>query len=184
MSTSPAPSPPPHGSMFRGAMDVTVTALPWGGELDPSKDWWAAPGAVDLVIASDILYSLPGKQILFRELADTLKQLLRDPVEGVPGDKISMEAAETSIGDLVLSPRVAVFSYQHRSGDERLFFEDVLPAEGFVCKDVTGVAVAMGAGVSFAEGAVCSPQSAGGMMRGLIRLVEVQLASTETRSTL
>jgi hypothetical protein len=119
---------------------------------------------VDLVLASDILYALPGKSVLFRELACTLKQLLCEPEHSETAD----ERAEPG-------RRLAVFAYQHRSGDERQFFDEVLPSEGFTCVDVTDVAVSMGAGLSLGLGAVCSETNPGGMMRGLIRLVEVRL---------
>jgi hypothetical protein len=153
-------------------VDVTIAALPWEDEL-PDDAWWAVPGVVDLVIASDILYALPGKSMLFRELAATLKRLLRDPTPSSGGELPSSPRRV---------PRTAVFSYQHRSGVERKFFEEVLPPLGFVCTDVTDQALDVGAGASLGQGAVCSPQSAGGMMRGLIRVVEVRLVGSTSGS--
>lgn len=134
------------------AVNVSLAPLPWGMPL-PANAWWAQPASVDLVLCSDILYALPGQPVFFKELATTLTLLFRD----------------------ALPHAVAVFTYQHRSGVEQAFFDAVLPAAGFACKDVTDEAAAAGAGTRAASpGEVVGGTSAGLLVQGMIRVIEVR----------
>jgi predicted nicotinamide N-methyase len=141
-----------HAGRWLDALNVTLAPLPWGAPLPPGA-WWAQPGAVDLVLGSDILYALPGQPAFFKELAATLGRLFR----GAPAHA------------------VAVFAYQHRSGVEQQFFDAVLPAAGFACTDVTDAAAAAGVGAHTATpGAVVA--ATGLLAQGLLRVIEVRLA--------
>ena len=134
------------------AVNVTLAPLPWGMPL-PASTWWTQRGSVDLVLCSDILYALPGQPVFFKELATTLTLLFQSAPPHA----------------------VAVFTYQHRSGVEQAFFDTVLPAAGFACNDVTDEAAAAGAGTRAASpGEVVGGTSAGLLMQGMIRVIEVR----------
>jgi len=149
---SAASSVPSTESSQLEAVNVSLAPLPWGMPL-PANAWWAQPASVDLILCSDILYALPGQPVFFKELATTLTLLFRD----------------------ALPHAVAVFTYQHRSGVEQAFFDTVLPAAGFACKDVTDEAAAAGAGTRAASpGEVVGGTSAGLLMQGMIRVIEVR----------
>jgi len=170
------PPPPLLASAGASAFgSVDVAELGWGQAL-PAKAWWAA--GVDLVLASDVVYALPGKPVLFRQLAATLKLLMgaggdgagdgagegegdgagKEGREGVEQEQAHGQGATRRRGRAA----VALFSYQHRSGAERRFFDEVLPAAGFACRTLE------------------TPSSGGGVLGASpfsnVRLVEVRLA--------